>query len=172
MLKRGAGWWAAATFGTAAGLWLAPDWWRVLVGLAALGVVVAPRLPWPRRVPAASRRGLLLVVLAVAATAQATAVDLWSFASTPTVRVWNVYHYFLGAKYFPELGYKDLYVATLAARGELLASRPDDSRPGDLREGTEPPGRGCLPAARAFHRGPVAVVFPRRRGFGTAAFSP
>ncbi len=34
------------------------------------------------------------------------------------VRVWNVYHYYVGAKYFPELGYTDLYLATLAADRE------------------------------------------------------
>ncbi len=34
------------------------------------------------------------------------------------VRVWNVYHYYLGAKYFTELGYHDLYLATLHADRE------------------------------------------------------
>ncbi len=31
------------------------------------------------------------------------------------VRVWSVFHYYLGAKYFPELGYTDLYRQALAA---------------------------------------------------------
>ncbi len=31
------------------------------------------------------------------------------------VRAWNVYHYYVGSKYFPELGYFGLYAATLAA---------------------------------------------------------
>lgn len=34
------------------------------------------------------------------------------------VRIWNVYHYYLGSKYFDELGYTDLYVATLTADRE------------------------------------------------------
>ena len=34
------------------------------------------------------------------------------------VRVWNVYHYYLGSKYFGELGYTDIYIATLKADRE------------------------------------------------------
>jgi hypothetical protein len=34
------------------------------------------------------------------------------------VRAWNVYHYYVGSKYFAELGYSDLYAATMAADDE------------------------------------------------------
>lgn len=34
------------------------------------------------------------------------------------VRVWNVYHYYMGSKYFDELRYTDLYIATLKADRE------------------------------------------------------
>jgi hypothetical protein len=40
------------------------------------------------------------------------------FVSSWKVRVWNVYHYYLGAKYFAELGYSGLYDATLLADEE------------------------------------------------------
>jgi hypothetical protein len=48
------------------------------------------------------------------------------------LRTWNVYHYYLGSKYFSELGYWDLYAATLAAddkrqqeKSQLPASERD-----------------------------------------------
>jgi len=37
-------------------------------------------------------------------------------------RDWSQFHYYLGAKYFPEVGYFDLYSAVLAADDERLAS--------------------------------------------------
>ena len=37
------------------------------------------------------------------------------------VHYWDVYHYFMGAKYFPELGYRGLYEATVVAGRELGA---------------------------------------------------
>jgi hypothetical protein len=43
------------------------------------------------------------------------------------VHLWDLYHYYLGAKYFDELGYGSLYVATVAADAE-------DAGGGRLRE--------------------------------------
>ncbi len=40
------------------------------------------------------------------------------FFSGQSFRIWSVYHYYLGAKYFDELGYHDLYIQTLAADKE------------------------------------------------------
>jgi UDP-N-acetylmuramoyl-tripeptide--D-alanyl-D-alanine ligase len=40
------------------------------------------------------------------------------FLSGHTFRVWAVYHYYLGSKYFDELGYYDLYEQTLVADRE------------------------------------------------------
>jgi len=37
------------------------------------------------------------------------------------VRAWNVYHYYVGSKYFGELGYHDLYAATLTADDDWQA---------------------------------------------------
>ncbi len=39
------------------------------------------------------------------------------------LRTWNVYHYYLGTKYFAELGYQDLYAATLAADDDWQAHK-------------------------------------------------
>ena len=41
------------------------------------------------------------------------------------VHVWNQYHYYVGSKFFGELGYFDLYAATLAADDDFLAQGGD-----------------------------------------------
>jgi len=103
---------AAAAVGAAAAFWLDAAVWRVAVALAVAGWLAASRR-LPQR-----RATLLLVFLAVGSLSQATAVELWSYSTSSWVRVWNVYHYYLGAKYFDELGYRDLYSATLQADRE------------------------------------------------------
>ena len=40
------------------------------------------------------------------------------FLTGTDFRIWSVYHYYLGSKYFDELGYHDLYTQTLAADKE------------------------------------------------------
>ncbi|MFO8073143.1 MAG: hypothetical protein R6V85_14825 [Polyangia bacterium] len=47
---------------------------------------------------------------------------LYGSLSGDYLRTWNVYHYYVGSKYFRELGYRDLYAATLAADDEWLES--------------------------------------------------
>ncbi len=46
---------------------------------------------------------------------------------------WEQFHYFLGSKYFPELGYDGLYAASLAAETELDLGRPVQAHVRDLR---------------------------------------
>ncbi len=111
---------AAALVGVASGGWLEPNVWRLLVALAALVVLSLPSavisgLRWWSAEGGIKPRTGLLILVAVASLAQSTASDLWRFTTTSEVRVWNVYHYYLGAKYFDELGYHDLYRATLVA---------------------------------------------------------
>jgi len=43
-------------------------------------------------------------------------------------RAWNVYHYYLGSKYFGELGYTELYAATLAADDLVAPELPEGTR--------------------------------------------
>lgn len=76
---------------------------------------------------------VLLVALALAGAGLATAQDLHrSVRVGDRYRAWNAYHYVLGSKYFPELGYTDLYAATLAAddraRAQHLEPRLDGVR--------------------------------------------
>jgi hypothetical protein len=48
------------------------------------------------------------------------------------VHNWDQYHYLVGSKYFPELGYDGLYVASIEARQEGQSIEPP-SRVRDLR---------------------------------------
>lgn len=59
-----------------------------------------------------------MVVIALVSLTLSVSGRLPDFLTTSQVRVWNVYHYYLGAKYFEELGYNQLYSATLAADSE------------------------------------------------------
>lgn len=72
---------------------------------------------WPRRRISAALRNTSLFLLALVIGTLGVKDDVARLLDGE-VRVWNVYHYYLGAKYFPELGYQDLYVATLAADRE------------------------------------------------------
>jgi len=60
--------------------------------------------------------------LAIAAAVIHNAQPMWGALTNTHLRTWNVYHYHIGSKYFPELGYRDLYAATLAADDEWLAA--------------------------------------------------
>lgn len=100
----------------------------LLVGLAAsagdsaplrgfLAGLAAVALLWPgsRERAVERRRTRLIVGLALASLTVSISPQVVEFTTTWKVRVWNVYHYYLGAKYFSELGYTDLYDATLVA---------------------------------------------------------
>ena len=69
----------------------------------------------------ASRR-LRLLVLALLALAALGSVNFGFFhPGRGHVHYWDAFHYFMGAKYLPELGYTRLYEATYAAGRELGA---------------------------------------------------
>ncbi len=104
-----------AACGLACGLLLDDGWFRVLLAVATVWVFYRYRDRSSQRRHRRAHRATILVVLATLSAAQATGPELWKFASSSWVRVWNVYHYYLGSKYFAELGYHDLYAATLAA---------------------------------------------------------
>jgi len=57
----------------------------------------------------------VLLGLAIAAVSLQNGMYLHSSVSGERVRAWNVFHYYVGSKYFSELSYYDLYAATLAA---------------------------------------------------------
>lgn len=81
--------------------------------LAGLAVGAALVFAVSERAPVSS-----LAVLAACAWIAAAGPDLERFVTTPWVRTWNLFHYGIGAVYFDELGYGDLYVAALTADRE------------------------------------------------------
>lgn len=106
-------------------VWILAAWYaggssgRPEVGLTV--VVLALVVLLPRQLPGDTRgrlRTRLLLGLALASLTATAGRDLERFATTPWVRSWNVFHYYLGAEYFGEVGYDDLYPAALAADAE------------------------------------------------------
>jgi len=96
---------------------------------------------------APDRAGRLLALVAV------VAVLAWPnfgrLHGRAGIHHWEQFHYFLGSKYFPELRYDGLYVATLAAERELALGRPPQSHVRDLRTNEVVPTRGLDDHARA-----------------------
>lgn len=86
-----------------------------LLALAAALLLGLGVLLRRRGTPGALQRPRDLLLAALGALSVAAFVNLGSFHSGRFVHVWDTYHYVLGAKYFPELGYAGLYEATLAA---------------------------------------------------------
>ena len=70
----------------------------------------------------------LLAGLALAAVLLHAAPPLKAAATGDAVRAWNVFHYYVGSKYFAELGYTDLYLATLEADARHRALQPPPSK--------------------------------------------
>jgi hypothetical protein len=73
-----------------------------------------------------ARKGVYTAVLAGLALAAAllhNGSDMYRVLSGQQVRAWNVFHYYIGSKYFDELGYFDLYPAALLADDRWRATR-------------------------------------------------
>jgi hypothetical protein len=73
-------------------------------------------------------------LLGFAALLSATAYfNFGQFHGPRLAHHWEQFHYFLGSRYFPELGYDGLYVASVAAQRESLPRYPVQKRVRDLR---------------------------------------
>jgi hypothetical protein len=97
-------------------------WMRVF---AAAGLLIW-LLAYFRERGTGSRRGVhtaVLAGLALAATLLHNGNDMYRVLSGQKVRAWNVFHYYVGSKYFDELGYFDLYPAALLSDDEFQARR-------------------------------------------------
>jgi hypothetical protein len=75
--------------------------------------------------------GQLLGVMAVVAALAYT--NFGQFHGASMIHHWEQFHYFLGSKYFPEVGYDGLYVASMAAERELDIGQAPQSYMRDLR---------------------------------------
>jgi hypothetical protein len=99
----------------------------------ALCLVALAALAWRLRRSNSRREergaGILLTVLAVIGLAAGLA-NFFTFHSGQFVHFQDMFHYQLGSKYFPELGYDGLYEASVAAQVEGSPSLP---LPGTIR---------------------------------------
>ena len=98
---------------------------RIAAEVAIVAIVAFAVLDWPRVAARISQDGrrvchrVLVGLLAVAALlAVASYVDFGVFRYGTYLNEWDFYHYYVGTKYAPELGYAGLYGATLAADEE------------------------------------------------------
>jgi hypothetical protein len=79
------------------------------------------------------RRRILQALTVVGALAY---INFGGFHTDGTpLHLWDQYHYFVGSKYFPQLGYDGLYVATIEARKESHPELAPPQRVRDLRTG-------------------------------------
>ena len=92
---------------------------KLLVAAAAIAVVVCRSL---RLAGMADRRVYLASLSLIAGVAWVLYSNFFAFHGIGRERVFihlhDVAHYYLGAKYFPELGYRSLYTAMLRAEAE------------------------------------------------------
>ncbi len=87
--------------------------------IVALALLLVAGVVWcmPRLVTTARTRNVTLACLALAATL--VHVDFFHYhGPRGAVHWWEFYHYFVGTKYFPELGYTALYEASIVADAE------------------------------------------------------
>ncbi|MBM4363753.1 MAG: hypothetical protein FJ104_13820, partial [Deltaproteobacteria bacterium] len=101
------------------GLFLA----RVQNGKLAFGLLAVPLLVFglPRLRRPALRRGLVALVIGLSGLFW---VHFGKFHGNTAIHHYDAFHYFIGTKYFPELGYFELYRCTAAV--ERAAGRGDD----------------------------------------------
>ena len=100
-------------------------WLKLALSLVALGEVIRQA----RRGATGSKAGPLLALIALAAGLAYT--NFLTFHAGRFTHFGENFHYQLGCKYFPELGYDGLYVASLAAQAE---SRPELPLPRLVRD--------------------------------------
>lgn len=93
------------------------------IGYAVCGITCVLLLFWMERKQKGGKKlfwtiAVVLWVLVISSLWNIHGRQARRFFSGKSFRIWSTYHYYLGAKYFDELGYRDLYTQTLAADQE------------------------------------------------------
>ncbi len=88
-----------------------------IVSKLILCLLAVPVVLWLDRAGDSRRKASSILVL-VAAIAVGAYYNYGAFHGTSYVHHWEQFHYYLGSKYFPELGYDGLYAASLTAQRE------------------------------------------------------
>jgi hypothetical protein len=100
----------------------------------ALSLLAVLLIVWRHKRPGSlkeNQAGQLLGFMAIIAVVAST--NFGAFHGAGMVHHWEQFHYFLGSKYFPEVGYDGIYVASLAAERELDLGHPVQHHMRDLR---------------------------------------
>jgi hypothetical protein len=103
----------------------------IAIGVALFGLWLAQRSRWARL---GGRRPALLAGLTALGVLSYVNFGAFHTDGTP-LHIWDQFHYVLGSKYFPELGYDGLYVATAQAFEERDPAYVLPPRMRDLRSG-------------------------------------
>lgn len=94
-------------------------WWELLLALAALALLAWETRAARRDTPSTPRNRRKLTVFAIAGgIAVLTYFNFGAFHFGNFVHGWDTFHYYLGAKYFRELGYERLYACVAVADAE------------------------------------------------------
>jgi len=90
-----------------------------IVSKLVLCLLAVPVVLWLDRAGARdSRRQAGSILVLVATIAVGAYYNYGAFHGTSYIHHWEQFHYYLGSKYFPELGYDGLYAASLRAQRE------------------------------------------------------
>ena len=103
----------------------------VAIGVALFGLWLAQRSRWAR---AGGRRRAALAGLTALGVLSYVNFGAFHTDGTP-LHIWDQFHYVIGSKYFPELGYDGLYAATAQAFEERDPAYVLPQRMRDLRSG-------------------------------------
>ena len=128
----------------------------LLIAAAAALVLVGRRLGlgWLRE-----RKRYLQSLAALAVASAVVYLNFFAFHGERTwVHYHDVAHYYLGSKYFREVGYSDLYIAMLRAEAELYDNHFKTIEARDLHSGDLVHIRGLLQTS-----GPVKAAFTPER---------
>jgi hypothetical protein len=116
---------------------------RIKAGVAVIACLLL-YLEW-RRPDAIGRRRKRLVALGLAAVALAAYFHFSDLPGTRRYHGWEMFHYYVGAKYAPELGYTRLYQCAAVAEADLGSARQIEPRMlRDLRDDTLVSGQAVL----------------------------
>ena len=130
---------------------------KIALGTTAVLMLVFAQRGWVRRAPGLERGVYVVVALLGIAAFSNLGVfrhaDHWGCLNRA-----ELFHYQLGARFFPELGHDGLYVASLAAQRQSHPARPMDPVIRDLRTNQLMLARDALPHARE-----VRARFTRER---------
>jgi hypothetical protein len=100
-----------------------------VLSLLAVAVIIWRHRPSSKLPP--HQAGQLLWAMAVVAVA--AYINFGQFHGRSAIHHWEQFHYFLGSKYFSEVRYDGLYVASLAAEKELGLRQAPQTHVRDLR---------------------------------------